>query len=464
MTDLCMSGEISTGQVLAGRYRLDERIGAGGMAEVFRAQDAALQRTVAIKVLRATVDGLGTVERARSETTLLAALNHHGLVTLHDAYVAADEPSYLVMEFVDGITLRVLMDRGPLGSAEAAAIARDVAEALHVAHTAGVVHRDIKPANILLTPSPLPHERWRPKVADFGIAHLLDSTRATSPGIGLGTAAYVAPEQAQGATPAPAADVYALGIVLIEALSGTRPFAEAEGIGTVIARMSRPPEIPDTLDPRWQDVLRRMTAIAPEARPTALEVAVAAAGLASASAPEAAPTAITAIAPAAAHNATESTAVLPPMPPLPAPGTSAGAPRHRRRAPRRRRALWAGAGAAVAASGAAILIALGIGAGDAPSSLPTERVVEQTTVPAEPTPSPNSTTTADSDPGPQPAAVVGAGNSGSGSADSEPGNGNGGGSDNSGPGNNNSGGNGNGKGNGNGNGNGNGSGSGNGNG
>ncbi len=446
VTDLCTSGEISTGQVLAGRYRLDERIGAGGMADVFRAQDAALQRTVAIKVLRATVDGLGTVERARSETTLLASLNHHALVTLHDAYVTADEPSYLVMEFVDGMTLRELMDAGPVGSTEAAGILRDIAEALHVAHTAGVVHRDIKPANILLTPSPLPHERWRPKVADFGIAHLLDSTRATTPGMGLGTAAYVAPEQAQGATPAPAADVYALGIMMIEALSGTRPFADAEGIGTVIARMSRAPEIPDGVDERWHELLRRMTSIAPEARPTALDVAVTAARLAQWSPSETAVTATPGVAPVAVRDNTESTAVLPPMPPLPASGTSTRAPR------RRRRALWAGAGAAVAASGAAILIALGMGAGDAPSSLPTERVVEQTAPPAEPTPSPEATTAAESDPAPQPAAVVGAGNSGSGSANSGSGNANGGGSDNSGRGNNNSGGNGKGNGNGNGNG------------
>ena len=98
---------------------------------------------------------------------------------------------------------------------------------------------------MLLWKSPLPGREWRAKIADFGIAHLLDSSRVTTPGLMVGTVAYIAPEQARGAEPAPAADIYALGLMLIEALTGTRPFADAEGIGTVMARLQNPPTVPD---------------------------------------------------------------------------------------------------------------------------------------------------------------------------------------------------------------------------
>jgi serine/threonine protein kinase len=274
MTDLRESPGLSTGEILDDRYLLRERIGEGGMARVYRAEDAALRRTVAIKVLRGPVGELGSVERARSETRLLAGLNHHSLVTLFDAHISADDASYLVMEFVEGITLRELIARGPVDPGAVASIAIDIAEGLHVAHEAGIVHRDIKPSNVLLWSSPLPGREWRAKLADFGIAYLLDSPRVTSPGIMVGTVAYVAPEQARGITPAPPADVYALGILLIEALTGRRPFGDAEGIGTVVARLSAPPEIPQTLHPSWQGLLRGMTAIRPEDRPTALDVAL----------------------------------------------------------------------------------------------------------------------------------------------------------------------------------------------
>nr|BFF12383.1 hypothetical protein GCM10025699_36860 [Microbacterium flavescens] len=280
MTDLREATEVSTGAILDGRYRLEARIGEGGMARVFRAEDAALRRTVAIKVLRGQVDEVCSVERALSETTLLASLSHHSLVTLFDAHVSEHDASYLVMEYVDGITMRELIADGPVDAALMASIAVDIAEGLHIAHSAGVVHRDIKPSNVLLWHSPMPGPQWRAKLADFGIAYLLDSPRMTSPGIAVGTVAYIAPEQARGETPAPPADIYALGIMLIEALTGARPFAEAEGIGTVMARLAAPPTIPDTLHPAWQGLLRGMTAMRPEDRPTALDVAVTARRLA----------------------------------------------------------------------------------------------------------------------------------------------------------------------------------------
>ena len=280
MTDLLASGEIATGELLDGRYLLRERIGEGGMARVYRADDTHLQRAVAVKVFREPTDAIGSVERALSETTLLASLSHHSLVTVFDARVGTDESSYLVMELVDGITLRDLIARGPVDHRVVASIAIDIAEGLHVAHDHGVVHRDIKPSNVLLWSSPRPGWEWRAKLADFGIAYLMDSARVTTPGVIVGTMAYVAPEQARGVAPAPPADIYAFGLLLIEALTGERPFGEAEGIGTVMARLSAAPRIPESLDPAWQGLLRGMTAIRPDDRPTALEIVATASRLA----------------------------------------------------------------------------------------------------------------------------------------------------------------------------------------
>nr|WP_241741755.1 serine/threonine-protein kinase [Microbacterium yannicii] len=274
------SEELSTGEILDDRYVLHERIGEGGMARVYRAEDTHLQRSVAVKVFREPTDGIDSVQRALSETTLLASLSHHSLVTVFDARVGAGETSYLVMEHVDGITLRDLIARGPVEPKVVASIAIDIAEGLHVAHEHGVVHRDIKPSNVLLWASPRPGWEWRAKLADFGIAYLMDTARVTTPGVIVGTMAYVAPEQARGVPPAPAADIYAFGLLLIEALTGVRPFGDAEGIGTVVARLSSAPEIPASLHPSWQGLLRGMTAIRPDDRPTALEVVTAASRLA----------------------------------------------------------------------------------------------------------------------------------------------------------------------------------------
>lgn len=280
MTDLREAEDISTGELLDGRYRLEQRIGEGGMARVYRAEDTHLDRTIAVKLLRGPVDGDAVLDRARAETRVLASLSHHSIVTVFDARISETDGSYIAMEYVEGITLRDLIRRGPIDERDVARIAVDVAEGLHVAHTAGIVHRDVKPSNVLLGPSPLPGPTWHAKLADFGIAFLLDNTRVTTPGLVMGTAAYIAPEQAQGAPPAPPSDVYSFGIMLIEALTGTRPYADAEGIGAITARLVSPPPIPETLDPEWQGLLRGMTATRPDDRPTALEVATVASRLA----------------------------------------------------------------------------------------------------------------------------------------------------------------------------------------
>lgn len=261
-----------TAALLDGRYRLGPLVGEGAMARVYRAEDVTLGRTVAIKLIRPGVDG-ATSDRARSEMTVLASLNHPSLVTLFDARLVPGRPEFLVMEFVDGPTLGERLKAGRLPPSVVAHLGAELAEALHVVHRAGVVHRDIKPSNVLLSPAQLPGARPRAKLADFGIAYLLDSARLTSPGLVIGTMAYLAPEQIRGSEPAAASDVYSLGLVLLEALTGQRAHPHGAGVDAVLARAERPPAIPDSLDPRWIMLLERMLDTNPAGRPSAAQVA-----------------------------------------------------------------------------------------------------------------------------------------------------------------------------------------------
>ncbi|MDQ7880315.1 protein kinase [Microbacterium sp. QXD-8] len=275
----------STAALLDGRYRLGECVGEGGMARVYRGEDVVLGRTVAIKVIRPGIDGASS-ERARSEMAVLASLNHPSLVTLYDARLVPQRPEYLVMEFVEGPTLAARLAQGTLPPEIVGHFAAELGEALHVVHSAGIVHRDIKPSNVLLTPPQLPGARPHAKLADFGIALLLDASRITSPGMVIGTAAYLAPEQVRGADPAPPADVYSLGLVLLEALTGRRDQAGGQGAEVALRRLQNPPTIPDSVDRRWTRLLTRMLDPDPGARPTAAEVATQAGRLAVPSQPE----------------------------------------------------------------------------------------------------------------------------------------------------------------------------------
>ena len=262
-----------TAPLLDGRYRLGDCVGEGGMARVYRAEDVLLGRTVAIKMIRPGIDGASS-ERARSEMTVLASLNHPSLVTLFDASLVPGQPEYLAMEFVDGPTLSArLASGGALPPDIVGHLGSELAEALHVVHKAGVVHRDIKPSNVLLSPAQLPGARPRAKLADFGIAYLLDTSRITSPGLVIGTVAYLAPEQLRGDPPTPAADVYSLGLVLLEALTGQRAHPQGGGMAAAVARLETEPEIPASLGQPWVDLLTRMLHRDPSQRPTAAEVA-----------------------------------------------------------------------------------------------------------------------------------------------------------------------------------------------
>ncbi|PFG30180.1 serine/threonine-protein kinase [Paramicrobacterium agarici] len=272
MTDAIASSR-KTGELVDGRYRLEERIGTGGMATVYRAVDESLGRTVAIKFFSPAAAEPADAARKTSETRVLASLNHHALVTLFDANVDAEDGAYLVMEYVSGPTLAQRIEDAPLPSDAVAAMALDLAEALHVVHDARIVHRDIKPSNILLTPAPMAEPAFRAKLADFGIAYLIDSARVTTPGLLVGTAAYLAPEQVRGADPAAPADIYALGLVLCEALTGHRAYAQADKREALFARLSDPPEIPGSVGYEWKSLLTAMTALDPAERPTARDVA-----------------------------------------------------------------------------------------------------------------------------------------------------------------------------------------------
>jgi eukaryotic-like serine/threonine-protein kinase len=269
-------GDSFAGITLDARYRLDSLIGRGGMASVYRGEDLALGRPVAVKVFAETAEGIDDAERRKSETALLASLAHRALVRLYDASRDPDTGrEFLVMELIDGRDLREALKVGPLSPADAAGLLADLAEALHVMHERGIVHRDVKPANVLLEPAHLPGRNWNAKLADFGIARLIDDARLTRTGLLVGTPGYLSPEQVTGTGPGQAADIYSLGLLALEARTGDTAFP-GPAVESASARLVRDPEIPESLGPDWVSLLRAMTAREPGDRPSALDVAVAA--------------------------------------------------------------------------------------------------------------------------------------------------------------------------------------------
>jgi eukaryotic-like serine/threonine-protein kinase len=252
--------------VLADRYRLEEILGRGGMAEVWRATDPVLHRAVAVKVLRDTAEDETDRLRFTAEARTLAKLSHPGLVMLLDAGINEERP-FLVLELVEGQTLDQECAGRPTDPARVAEIGRDIAGALAYAHAAGVIHRDVKPGNVLLG------NDGRIKLADFGIARLIGETvRHTRTGQAIGTAAYLSPEQVRGEDVTEATDVYSLGLLLLEALTGERAYPGTP-TEAALARLSRQPEVPDSLPAEWAHLVEGMTALDPGARPSADTVA-----------------------------------------------------------------------------------------------------------------------------------------------------------------------------------------------
>ncbi|MDM7892602.1 serine/threonine-protein kinase [Curtobacterium caseinilyticum] len=255
-------------RVFGGRYRVTGTLGHGGMASVYRAVDEQLGREVAVKVFRIGAVDHGERARAEAEIQTLAALRSPALVTLYDAALDdVDGDSYLVMELVPGSDLDTRLREGPLDTATTARVGAQVAEGLAAVHAQGIVHRDVKPANVLLE-----SDGEHVKLADFGIALLRDAARVTGTGTVIGTAAYIAPEQVLGREISGQADVYALGLMLLQCLTGERPFP-GTAVESATARLTRGPEIDQHLPTAWRTLLHVMTAQDPAERPTAAEAA-----------------------------------------------------------------------------------------------------------------------------------------------------------------------------------------------
>ncbi|MET0727023.1 MAG: PASTA domain-containing protein [Acidimicrobiales bacterium] len=240
------------GRVLGGRYRLIAPLGTGSSAQVYLADDVRLRRRVAVKVLHAALaDDETFLRRFRAEAQAAAALSHPNIVAVYD-WGDDDGTPYIVTEYLGGGSLRSILDEGGrLSPSQALLIGLEATRALDYAHRRGFVHRDVKPANLLFG------EDGRLRVADFGLARALAEAAWTEPqGAVLGTARYASPEQAQGESVDGRADVYSLGLVLIEAVTGTVPFTADTTIATLMARVGRSVPVPDALGPLQKPLQR----------------------------------------------------------------------------------------------------------------------------------------------------------------------------------------------------------------
>jgi len=253
----------TSGITLGGRFQLTTRIAIGGMGEVWKAKDLILGRIVAIKVLKEEYTGdPGFLQRFRAEARHTALLNHVGIANVFD-YGEEEGSAYLVMELVPGQPLSSIIEHEQVLSPDRTlSMIAQTARALAVAHAQGLVHRDVKPGNLLITPD------GRVKVTDFGIARLADQVPLTQTGQVMGTAQYLAPEQATGQTATGASDIYSLGVIGYECLTGHRPFSGESQIAIALAQVNdAPPPLPDTLPRPVRALLMSMLAKDPKNRP-----------------------------------------------------------------------------------------------------------------------------------------------------------------------------------------------------
>jgi serine/threonine protein kinase len=368
------------GQLLNDRYRRDEMIAAGGMGQVWRATDELLGRLVAIKVLHADPGAEGTAgaeefhERFRHEARNSAGLSHPNIATVYDFGDDAEHP-YLVMELVEGQSLaQVVAARGALPADEVRSLLGQAALALQVAHSAGVVHRDVKPANIMVTAGGMV------KLTDFGIARAAASSGLTRTGEVLGTPHYLSPEQAQGYPATAASDVYALGVVGHELLSGVRPFSGESMVATALAHVSQPPpELPESVPEPLRSAIMATLAKDPADRPNSAGELATLLGM---------PASTLTPVPGAESSAPETTAPVA----APAPTAVLAASTTSATSARRRRPWWLlPVGAAVAV--AVIVLAAVALSGGPPPMKPTTSRTTPVTAPSTPTTTPTTTST-----------------------------------------------------------------------
>jgi serine/threonine-protein kinase len=255
---------------ISDRYELGDRLGSGGMSTVYRATDLVLERTVAVKVLAEHLsDDDKFVARFRREALAVAKLIHPNIVQVYDTGVDAGR-HYIVMEYVEGRSAaQLLQRRGRLGADAAAEIGIQACAGLEYAHRQGIIHRDVKPGNLMVIGGPAgrrgrdssahepPTGEMTIKLTDFGIARATAQSRLTQVGSVVGTAAYLAPEQARGEEATPAADVYALGVVLYQLLTGRLPWEGSTLAELAIRRESERPLAPTSYDPEVPDTLSR---------------------------------------------------------------------------------------------------------------------------------------------------------------------------------------------------------------
>ncbi|MEU4732394.1 protein kinase [Streptomyces sp. NPDC023588] len=405
--------------LLGGRYRLHALIGSGGTADVFRGVDEVLGREVAVKVFRAGTDTV-TADRFCDEARTLARLSHRALVTVYDAG-RQGEGAFMVAELIRGVTLRTRISAGPLSPVQVTRLGAEIASALDHIHAHGIIHHDLKPSNILLGDSGSPH------LADFGLARTVrDQSHSTAEAL-VGTLAYMAPEQFLGQGASTASDVYALGLTLLEALTGHREY-QGTPVEVGTAHILKPPRVPEGLSADLRLLLKAMTDPDPQARPDAACVQSRLQAMAGTPVPRAAATVSAANADTSTHRA--------PLPCLegargPASAQAARPPApSARRAGTRRRAAAMGL-VAVGVTGACVLLVGGVPEGretpppsatfhDQPSAPRNAGAAAPQTTPPAPSPStgadltvPAPPTAGESAP-PATAAVPGAGRPGAG--------------------------------------------------
>ncbi|HEX7277262.1 MAG TPA: serine/threonine-protein kinase, partial [Acidimicrobiales bacterium] len=262
-----MAGDCAADQLLGGRYALVDILGHGASGVVWRARDQLLQREVAVKEIRSPLvvgagEGTALRDAILREARAAARLNHPGAVTVYDVVEDEGRP-LIVMELIDAPTLAEMIEAsGPLAPATVAAIGGELLDALDAGHGAGIVHRDVKPRNVMVDGS------GRVRLADFGVASVLDDARMTSGNAVVGSPAYMAPEQVTGEVVGPAADLWALGATLYFAVEGRPPFDKGTAVPTMAAIVREPPRTPTRSGP-LAPLLQALLTKDPGARPSA---------------------------------------------------------------------------------------------------------------------------------------------------------------------------------------------------